>query len=99
LLLGESFGPEEAREFGLVSHVAPKGGLDGSLEAVASALLAKPAQALRLTQRLLRRGPTAEILERMELENGHFAERLTSDEVKTAIAAFFTARAKPQPAT
>ena len=61
-------------------------------------LLAKPTQALRLTQRLLRRGSTEQILERMELENGHFAERLTSDEVKQAIAAFFAARAKPAPA-
>jgi hypothetical protein len=34
----------------------------------------------------------------MELENGHFAERLTSDEVRQAIAAFFAARAKPAPA-
>jgi hypothetical protein len=30
----------------------------------------------------------------MELENGHFAERLQSDEVKGAIAAFFASRAK-----
>jgi hypothetical protein len=29
------------------------------------------------------------MLERIELENGHFAERLQSDEVKEAIAAFF----------
>jgi hypothetical protein len=29
----------------------------------------------------------------MDLENGHFAERLTSDEVKTAISSFFAARA------
>lgn len=94
LLLGESFGAEEAREFGLVSHVVPKGGLNGALESMASALLAKPAQALCLTQALLRRGPTAEILERMELENGHFAERLQSDEVKQAITAFFAARVK-----
>lgn len=99
LLLGEGFGPEEAREFGLVSHVVPTGGMDAALEAMAAALLAKPAEALRLTQRLLRRGPTAEILERMELENGHFAERLNSEEVKAAITAFFAARAKPQPAT
>jgi hypothetical protein len=28
----------------------------------------------------------------MELENGHFAERLQSSEVKAAIAAFFSAR-------
>ena len=95
LLLGEPFGPDEAVEFGLVSHVVAKGGLEAAMGATVSALLAKPAQALKLTQRLLRRGPTEEILERMELENGHFAERLTSDEVRQAIAAFFAARAKP----
>ncbi len=99
LLLGESFGPEEAREFGLVSHVVAKGGLDEALETLAAAVLAKPAEALRLTQRLLRRGPTQEILDRMEFENSHFAERLTSDEVRQAIAAFFATRAKPAPAS
>ena len=94
LLLGESFGPEEALEFGLVSHVVPKGELDSAVVSKVETLLAKPAEALRLTQRLLRRGNTEEILERMELENGHFGERLTSDEVKQAIAAFFAARTK-----
>jgi len=58
-------------------------------------LLAKPAQALRLTQSLLRRGDTDEVLERMQLENDHFAERLTSSEVRDAITAFFASRAKP----
>src|SRR5205809_4905779 len=94
LLLGESFGAEEAMEFGLVSHVVPKGQLDSAVVSKVEALLAKPTEALRLTQRLLRREATDEILQRMELENGHFGERLTSDEVKQAIAAFFAARAK-----
>lgn len=94
LLLGEAFGPEEALDFGLVSHVVPKGQLDSAVASKLDQLLAKPAEALRMTQRLLRRGNTDEILERMELENGHFAERLASDEVKQAIAAFFAARAK-----
>ena len=98
LLLGESFGPEEALGFGLVSHVVPKGQLDSAVVSKVEALLAKPAEALRLTQRLLRRGNSDEILERMELENGHFGERLTSDEVRQAITAFFAARAKPAPA-
>ena len=93
-LLGEPFGPDEAREFGLVSHVIPKGGLDGALQQIVATLLAKPAQALQLTQNLLRKGSVDEIVERMELENGHFAERLQSDEVKQAISAFFAARAK-----
>ena len=98
LLLGEGFGPEEAMEIGLVSHVVPNGQVGAAMASMVEALLAKPAQALRLTQRLLRRGGEEEILQRMELENGHFAERLASDEVRQAIAAFFAARAKPAPA-
>jgi enoyl-CoA hydratase/carnithine racemase len=58
-----------------------------------AALLAKPPQALRQTQRLLRYGASEEILERMKLESSLFAERLASAEVKQAIAAFFEKRA------
>ena len=94
LLLGEPFGAAEAMDMGLASHVVPKGQLQGALAVLVDALLAKPPEALRQTQLLLRREDTDEILERMELENGHFAERLQSDEVKGAITAFFAARAK-----
>lgn len=94
LLLGEPFGALEAHNLGLASHVVPQGQLKGALAGLMTALLAKPPEALRQTQRLLRREDTEEILERMEMENGHFAERLQSDEVKGAIAAFFAARAK-----
>lgn len=94
LLLGEPFGAREAADFGLVSHVVAKGELGDTLTKLVETMLAKPAQALRLTQRLLRRGPTEDILERMELENGHFTERLASEEVKQAITAFFAARVK-----
>ena len=71
ILLGEPFGVEEANEFGLVSHRAAKGGLGNALAALVAQLLAKPPEALRLTQRLLRGESHTEILERMELENGH----------------------------
>ena len=99
LLLGESFGAEEGQEFGLVSHVVPKGQLDSAVVSKVESLLAKPAEALRLTQRLLRHGNTDEILQRIELENSHFGERLNSDEVRQAIANFFAARgAKAAPA-
>ena len=94
LLLGEPFGVGEAMDIGLASHAVPKGGLRTALDALVAALLAKPPEALRQTQALLRRVDTQEVLDRMELENGHFAERLQSDEVKQAIAAFFAARAK-----
>ena len=95
ILLGESFGADQALALGIASHVVEKGELDAALGKVVAALLAKPAEAMRLTQALLRRhADRGEVLERMELENGHFAERLTSDEVRDAIASFFAARAK-----
>ena len=93
ILLGEPFGAQDAADFGLASHVVAKGTLDVSLAKLVASLLAKPAEALRLTQALLRREATDEILKRIELENGHFGERLSSDEVKQAIAAFFAAKA------
>lgn len=92
LLLGEAFGVEEAAGFGLVSHRAPAGRLAEVLGQVVSTLLSRPPQALRLTQRLLRGTAQEEVLERMDWENGHFSERLTSDEVRTAIMAFFESR-------
>ena len=94
LLLGEPISATQALDIGIASHIVPKGQLAVSLNEVVERLLAKPAEALRQTQALLRREATDEILERMELENGHFAERLSSDEVKQAIAAFFAARAR-----
>ena len=89
LLLGESFGAHEAREFGIVSHIVPEGAAPESLGEMVQRLLAKPAEALQATQDLLRRKNSEEIVERIELEGGYFAERLKSDEVKAAIQAFF----------
>ena len=94
ILLGEPFGAEAAAEFGLVSHIVAKGGVAAALSTIVAALLAKPPEALRLTQALLRREDRGELLDRIELENGHFGERLASDEVKQAIAAFFAAKAR-----
>lgn len=94
LLMAEPFGSADALAMGVVSHVAPSGQLDDALDEIVATLLAKPAEALRQTQRLLRHGTEAEILERMELEGRLFAERLASTEVKQAIAAFFAARGK-----
>ena len=98
LLLGEPFGSEQALVMGLASHVVPAGTLPEALEKIVRALLAKPAEALRQTQRLLRRGSRAAVVERMELENAHFSERLASDEVKSAITSFFERR-KPNGAS
>jgi enoyl-CoA hydratase/carnithine racemase len=94
LLLAEPFGAEEAEQIGLVSHRVAKGQLDAKFNEIVEALLAKPTEALRQTQRLLRHGTREELLERMKLESRIFAERLSSPEVKQAIANFFAARAK-----
>lgn len=94
LLLGEPFGVDEAMTIGLVSHRAAAGALDSTLSGIVDALLAKPTEALRETQRLLRHGSGDEIRDRMQLEGGLFAERLKSHEVKNAISAFFAARQK-----
>ncbi|GAA4716222.1 enoyl-CoA hydratase/isomerase family protein [Sphingomonas lutea] len=94
LLLAEPFGAEEALTMGLASHVAERGEARALRDRLVATVLAKPAEAMRQTQALLRRVDRAAVLDRMELENGHFAERLQSDEVKQAIAAFFAARAK-----
>ena len=92
LLLGEPFGNDEALAIGLISHRAKAGGLDEALNGIIDALIAKPAEALRATQHLLRLGPHETIMERMKLESSQFAERLKSLEVKEAIAAFFEKR-------
>jgi enoyl-CoA hydratase/carnithine racemase len=92
LLLGESFGIDEAEAIGLVSHRVPAGKLAGALDGIVRALLAKPPEALRQTQRLLRQGARDEIFERMQLESAAFTERLASPEVGEAIAAFFEKR-------
>jgi enoyl-CoA hydratase/carnithine racemase len=93
LLLGEPFTAAEAVEAGLVSHLVPDRQLPGSFGALVSSLLAKPPQALRLTQSLLRHGSGEEILGRMQLESSHFSERLKSPEVAQAITAFFQRKA------
>ena len=72
---------------GLISHRSVVGELEGRLADVVQALLAKPADALRQTQRLLRQGRREEVLERMRLESALFAERLQSAEAKDAISA------------
>lgn len=99
LLLCEAFGAEEAQAIGLVSHRVLAGQLDSRLEEVTRALLAKPPEALRATQKLLRHGLRDEILERMKLESSIFAERLTSPEVRQAISEFFEKRKKDQDAS
>jgi enoyl-CoA hydratase/carnithine racemase len=92
LLLCEPFGVDEAMSIGLASHQAPEDALEEALADVVSRLLAKPPEALRVTQSLLRAGQKDEILERMTVESGLFTERLASAEAREAFTAFFEKR-------
>src|SRR6476661_730938 len=92
LLLAEPFGVDEAMAIGLASHRAGPGELAARLEKVIARLLAKPPEAMRQTQRLLRLGGVNEVRDRMQTESAMFGERLASDEVKQAISAFFASR-------
>ena len=92
LLLGEPFGVDEAMAIGLVSHRAAPRPLDEGLGRIVDGLLAKPPEALREAQRLLRHGSREELIERMRLEGAAFADRLASPEVVEAISAFFEKR-------
>jgi enoyl-CoA hydratase/carnithine racemase len=92
LLLGEAFGIDEAIDIGLVSHRAETGALEERLREILAALLAKPPEALRQAQRLLRHGTREDVLAQMRLEAAVFAERLGSPEAKEALSAFFEKR-------
>jgi enoyl-CoA hydratase/carnithine racemase len=93
LLLGQTFGAAEALDCGIVSHVVADGEANAGMNKIVADLVAKPPQALRLTQELLRQGSTDEVLDRMKLEGSHFSERLSSPEVAQAITAFFSRKA------
>src|SRR4051794_12831005 len=72
LLLAEPFGVDEAIAIGLASYRAEPGDGAQKLAQIVNGLLAKPAEALRQTQRLLRHAIREEILERMKIEGELF---------------------------
>lgn len=92
LMLGEAFGPEQAREAGLINDVTEEGGALAAALAKARALAALPPQSVALTKSLLKRGGAAAVAETIATEARHFGERLMSAEAQAAFAAFLTRR-------
>jgi enoyl-CoA hydratase/carnithine racemase len=93
LLLGEPFGADEARAFGLVNAVVPQSELLAVAMAKAAELAAKPRAALLATRRLMR-GDAGAVKARMGEEMHAFAEALKSDEARAAFEAFLAAGRK-----
>jgi enoyl-CoA hydratase/carnithine racemase len=87
LALGETFDAEAARQAGLVYGVSDDA--EAAARDAATRLAKKPPEALRIARALLR-GSQEEIVQRIDLEIGHFTERLSSAEAKAAFMAFMS---------
>lgn len=92
LLLGEPFMAEAALEVGLVNRVVPPTECNGVAQAQARKLAAKPLSALIETKRLLKKGQTAAVLERMAEEGESFGRMLREPAAREAFTAFMEKR-------
>ena len=92
LLLGEPFMAEAALEVGLVNRVVPPTECNAIAQAQARRLAAKPLSALIETKRLLKKGQTAAVLERMAEEGASFGRMLAEPAAREAFTAFMEKR-------
>jgi enoyl-CoA hydratase/carnithine racemase len=89
LLAGDSLDAEEALRCDLVSRLCEEGELQSAALELATRLAAKPRESLRLSKSLMRRYWREAVAEALEIERGHFTERLQSDDCKAALDRFF----------
>jgi enoyl-CoA hydratase/carnithine racemase len=94
LLLGEAVPAGRAVEIGLANRIVPKGEALAEAFALAGRLAQKPPGALVATKKLMK-SPVRGLAERIEEENGVFAARLRTEEVRALISRFFASRAPP----
>jgi enoyl-CoA hydratase/carnithine racemase len=92
LLLGEPFGPAEARECGFVNKVLPDAEVLDFALAQARKLVALPASSLHTTKLLMKRGRGMAVEEQIREEIGHFQRLLGAPAAKEAFTAFFERR-------
>ncbi|MBA1148249.1 enoyl-CoA hydratase [Ectothiorhodospiraceae bacterium WFHF3C12] len=92
LMLGEPFDAATAERYGIVNRVCADAETESVAQGVAARLAAKPPEALRQTKDLLRHGQGERLRERMQLESGHFTERLKSPEAREAMQAIMERR-------
>lgn len=88
LLLGESFGADEAHRAGLVNRLVAPEDLERTALDTATALAALPPQAVQLTKRLLRDPLHDATMATLRREAAVFVDRLRSEEARAAFAAF-----------
>jgi len=92
LLLGDPFTGADAVECGIANAVLPASEVVKHARRVAERFNALPPGAVRETKRLMRRGPSAAVLDAIGVERDIFGARLQSPEAKEAFSAFFEKR-------
>lgn len=92
LLTGEPLDAAQALELGLVSRVVPAGEHLDAARAFAARVAAQPAEAVRLTKRLLA-DDSPGVQPRIAREGTLFLQRLQSPEFVAAVQAFLASRA------
>ncbi len=92
LLLGESFGAEQAATCGMISRVLPDADVLVLATEQARKLANKPPATLVLTKSLMRRGFELQIADAIKEESAQFRQSLESLEAKEAFAAFLEKR-------
>jgi enoyl-CoA hydratase/carnithine racemase len=90
LMAGEFVSAQEALAMGLISKIVDDDRVDETAGGVATKLAALPPTALRETKRLMREPIGDAVREQMGAEAGTFAQRLNSDEFRTAAARILT---------
>ncbi|PLC50487.1 enoyl-CoA hydratase [Pollutimonas subterranea] len=89
LLLGRQFDAAEAYESGFITAVSPPGHALNEAQAAADVLGRQPAEALRISKRMLREPGRAELMRTFDKERDLFTERLKSEEAQAAFRLFF----------
>jgi enoyl-CoA hydratase/carnithine racemase len=89
LVMGRPLDADAAKALGLVNEVVPAGEVEMEAMKAARQIAALPVEAVAAARRLIR-GPTAEIVKRIDEESEIFRMRIKSAEAKAAFEAFLT---------
>jgi len=94
LMLGKSFGPQEAMQAGLINAVFGDENYLNAANQQAQLLAAQPTEAIQATKKLMKQSYMSFILNAIDDEAQQFMKRLQSDEFKRAAEAFLNGKEK-----
>jgi enoyl-CoA hydratase/carnithine racemase len=92
LLLGEPFSAETALEIGLINRIVPPAEVSALAQQQARKLAAKPMSSVIETKRLMKKGTTSVVAERMAEEGESFGRMLSEPAAREAFTAFMQKR-------